>query len=442
MKFFLMGGDGKEYGPVTSDVLIAWRAQGRLDNESLLRPEGSQVWVRWADQPLLNRPETKDQSDREREFQGALERLHEFPFGAGILISLRMFLEYAAVLTGGLLIFLILYTVLNLPCLLGQTISLFRFFKVPEVAKLPVYVDWILILGGFSLTGLFDVIPAVGFFRLNIHLLKGEKASPLDILWGFSHRTLQFVLLNVMLKVVYWAVLLSITLLVGVMFALIFAALSYAVVGNNDVVSMAVCLGIICGALIGLVVSTVVQVFLIFAPMLVMEKNRDAWSALVDSCRLVYPRWGWLFLYFLAAQMLSFVGVLLFGLGIVLTLPIYYTALAYAYLYLFDEKVEQPAEIGMDVLINAGVLPGLGTWMHGHRGTGALQMAGAFLGCIIALSGIVWYFIGVLQTFSGNMSQDAMYQRLMPALILACTGIGVFMLVWLWSVLGARVSKH
>jgi len=437
-----MGGDGKEYGPVTPEDLIAWRAEGRLDDQSLLRPEGSQVWGRWIDQPFLNRSETKELSNRERELKGAIERLDEFPFGAGIFLSVKMFMQHAGMLAGGLLVFLIIYFFLNLPDFLGQTISLMRVFKMGAVTGLPGYVDWILGVGGFFLTGLFDVVPVVGFCRLNLHLLRGEKSSPFDILWGFSHRTFQFALLNVMMKLLCWAVFLSTALLVGVVSGLVFATPSYLLSGSVTAVSAAAVVGLILGGVIAWAMTAILQTFFIFAPMLVMERNRDAWSALVDSCRLVYRKWGWLFLYFFVAQVLSSLGILLFGIGVILTLPIYYTALVYAYLYLFDEKVEPSSEIGVDVLVNAGVLPGLGTWMRGDRKTGAVQMTGAILGAILAIAGIVWYLIGLLQSLSGNMDEDAMCQRLMPAVILICIGLGVFMCFWLWAVFASRMRNR
>src|SRR5882672_3488557 len=48
----IIGGDRKEYGPVTADELRAWVAEGRLNGQSLAQAEGEQEW-----KPLASMPE-------------------------------------------------------------------------------------------------------------------------------------------------------------------------------------------------------------------------------------------------------------------------------------------------------------------------------------------------------------------------------------------------
>lgn len=40
----MIGGDGKEYGPVTADQLRQWVAEGRVSSETRVRLEGSNDW--------------------------------------------------------------------------------------------------------------------------------------------------------------------------------------------------------------------------------------------------------------------------------------------------------------------------------------------------------------------------------------------------------------
>src|SRR6266567_8212465 len=51
----IIGGDQKEYGPVTADELRRWIAEGRLNGQSLVRAEGEGDW-----QPLASFPEFAD----------------------------------------------------------------------------------------------------------------------------------------------------------------------------------------------------------------------------------------------------------------------------------------------------------------------------------------------------------------------------------------------
>jgi hypothetical protein len=48
----ILGGDGKEYGPVSADVLRQWIAQGRAIASTKVQPEGSADWI-----PLSQLPE-------------------------------------------------------------------------------------------------------------------------------------------------------------------------------------------------------------------------------------------------------------------------------------------------------------------------------------------------------------------------------------------------
>jgi uncharacterized membrane protein len=48
----IIGGDGNQYGPVTEDELRAWIAEGRLNGQSLLQPDGANEW-----KPLATFPE-------------------------------------------------------------------------------------------------------------------------------------------------------------------------------------------------------------------------------------------------------------------------------------------------------------------------------------------------------------------------------------------------
>src|SRR5439155_23340942 len=40
----ILGADGKEYGPVSADVLRQWIAQGRANNQTRARAEGATEW--------------------------------------------------------------------------------------------------------------------------------------------------------------------------------------------------------------------------------------------------------------------------------------------------------------------------------------------------------------------------------------------------------------
>src|SRR5689334_11871634 len=47
----LIGGDQKEYGPVTADLLRQWFVEGRVNGNTLIRPEHSANWKPFSTYP-------------------------------------------------------------------------------------------------------------------------------------------------------------------------------------------------------------------------------------------------------------------------------------------------------------------------------------------------------------------------------------------------------
>ena len=44
MSYFIIGGDGKQYGPITAEQVRGWFAQQRLNGQSQVRPENVPEW--------------------------------------------------------------------------------------------------------------------------------------------------------------------------------------------------------------------------------------------------------------------------------------------------------------------------------------------------------------------------------------------------------------
>ena len=49
----IIGGDGKEYGPVPMDKVSEWIREGRADGNSLIQPPGHAEWRRLSEVPEL-----------------------------------------------------------------------------------------------------------------------------------------------------------------------------------------------------------------------------------------------------------------------------------------------------------------------------------------------------------------------------------------------------
>jgi uncharacterized RDD family membrane protein YckC len=56
--FTIIGGDGKEYGPVTADQIRAWITAGRANLDTKAKPAGTEDWRRLGDFPEFAAPGT------------------------------------------------------------------------------------------------------------------------------------------------------------------------------------------------------------------------------------------------------------------------------------------------------------------------------------------------------------------------------------------------
>lgn len=79
--FTIIGGDGREYGPVTVEQIRAWMAAGRANLDTQARLEGSDEWHRLGDYPEFSGPVappplmTATAAPATGELAGRLERL-------------------------------------------------------------------------------------------------------------------------------------------------------------------------------------------------------------------------------------------------------------------------------------------------------------------------------------------------------------------------------
>jgi len=55
----IIGADGKEYGPITSEQLRQWIAEGRANAQTKVLPEGTTEWKPLSDYPEFTMPESR-----------------------------------------------------------------------------------------------------------------------------------------------------------------------------------------------------------------------------------------------------------------------------------------------------------------------------------------------------------------------------------------------
>jgi hypothetical protein len=280
----IIGADQREYGPVPAERIHRWVAEGRANQNTKARAEGSNDWKTLADFPEFNQilhaqaavaspPPRIASTEADRIAADLIARDYQLDVGDCFSRGWRLLQDNFWLLVGATAVIL----------LIG-----FGLGSVPIIG-LPG-----LILLGFVFLGGLDWV----FLKR----VRGERTDMADAFAGFS---LAFIPL----------------MLAGVVIQLLTAA------------------GFILCILPG------VYLFVIwwgFVPLLILDKKMDFWPAMELSRKVVHHH-GWqIFGLMLAAAIVTLAGILLLGVGVFFTLPLAVAAVVHAYEQIFNPKPQQP----------------------------------------------------------------------------------------------------
>ena len=247
----IIGGDQKEYGPVTSDEVSAWILEGRANGQTQVLTEGSSSW-----RPLASFPE----------FAAVLAAKHPTAApppltesGDPGVIAASVFARNVPLRIGGCLGRGWRLCVENVGLFLGVTFLLLLIWLA--LAFVPF-------IGAIASLVLYGAMYG-GFYRIFLKRLRGQPAGVGDLFSGFSSRFVQFMLAGVLTQVL---------------------------------------------AGIGLLFCLVPGIYLIvawqFSLALVADRNMEFWPAMELSRKVITRYWFQVF----ALMIVAFLPVMLFAL--------------------------------------------------------------------------------------------------------------------------------
>lgn len=292
--YFIIGGDGKQYGPITGEELLKWISEGRLNAQSLVKAESDAEFralaqfpefaETYAHPPATITPLTSAGNapdDYELDLGDCITRawnLVKNNFWPIIGVSTLVFFAIIAI---------------N---------QLFGFITNPivnnMVAKQEINARGLLIVLGVTIVSApVSTIFMAGLFNYYLKLIRGESATLNDAFAGFGPRTGQLILL-------------SLTQIVLLM------------------VGYALCL----------IPGIYLMVAWYFAIPLVMDRQMSFWPALELSRRKVSKHWFVILAAMLVFGLIAMLGILACGIGILVTMPVGTLALMYAYETVFGAK--------------------------------------------------------------------------------------------------------
>jgi len=265
----IIGGDGREYGPVTMETIREWVRGGRANAQTRVQDEASGAW-----QPLGALPDFADLFIPNAPpvipvaTEALLARDYHIDIGDCLSRGWDALKPYYGTAIGATALLLLINFALGL-------------IHVPGM------------IASIILTGVLYG----GYYGIFLKIVRGQVPSLTDLFAGFS---------------------------------LLFVPLMLAGV----VMGMLTVLGLICLLLPGFYLIVAWS----FTYFLIIDKKMDFWSAMNLSRRMVHKHWFALFGLGFVCLIVTLVGILLLGVGVLLTIPVATAAYTVAYEDIFNPK--------------------------------------------------------------------------------------------------------
>ena len=307
----IIGADRKEYGPVTTDQINTWILEGRANDETLVQAQGSTEW-----KPLSSCPEFAGVLAAKGASAAPLPadiftRDYDLEIGGCVRRGWDLLKKKFGLIFGGTAVFAAIQLGISL---LGQIPILGILISLGSI-----------IIGGPLMGGLYH------FFLRNI---RGERTEIGDIFEGFRSHFVQLML--------GYIVSLLITGVTAIPGAAILGFSFVPIVRTHQISPGAIALAV-AGFVVVLVPAIFLTVTWLFSLPLIIDKRLDFWTGLETSRKVVWKHWWHVFALVLVCGLVNLGGALACCIGALVTMPITFGAMMYAYEDLFGTRPAQAA---------------------------------------------------------------------------------------------------
>ncbi len=328
--FTIIGGDGKEYGPVTSDQVRSWISGGRANLETKAKRINDPEWRRLGDFPEFNEsaaplpplatavaPAAAPGADRGEPITDAKAHADELHARGNRLDifgcldgSFNLWKNNFLPLVGVTLLLLIIQMVIGMIPILGSIAGLF--------------------LNGVFYGGLY-------YYYLGKY--RGEPRELGDAFAGFSRAFVPLMISG----------LLTTLLLVGVLmvfagpvfFAFLKAIVEAAAAGHNTPPEFPQFGPLaLAGCFVGGLIAFYLSISWVFTFLLIVDKRIGPWTAMELSRRVVTRQWFRVFVVCLLGGIIALLGFFGLIIGVIFTIPLLLGAIVAAYEALFNPPAQ------------------------------------------------------------------------------------------------------
>jgi uncharacterized membrane protein len=322
--YFIIGGDGKQYGPISEDDLRKWIAEARLNAKSQAKAEGDAEFRALAAFPefadaLNAAPETYAASALSGDW---LERDYELDIGGCVSSGWTLVKNNFGTLFVPVLIYFLIEMAAGV---LG---------KIPFIG--PV----------FSIANLFITGPlTAGVLYIFIRAIRNEPAELGNMFAGFRSGFWQLFLGYLVPALAYLVCVLPFLVIYFIKVMPILSQLQHT--NPND---MQNALPQIMPALKSVFFTSLPVLFICMIPViyltvnwqftlpLIIDKKMSFWPAMKASWKMVHKHWWHLFGLVVVIGLLNIAGVIACCVGLLFTIPVGFAALMYAYETIFSAE--------------------------------------------------------------------------------------------------------
>jgi uncharacterized membrane protein len=323
--YTIIGGDGKEYGPISADDVRQWIAEGRLNGKSMMKaesdaefrtlekfPEFANAFAPKA--PVPGTPPVFTGST------GSFERDYELDMGGCISRGWELVKSNMGVLFVGTLIYMLIEGAIS------------------GLANIPV-IGALFSIANFVISG-----PLIGgVLYLFIRAIRREPAEIGDIFSGFRRAFAQLFLGTLVQGLLIGLCMLPFIIVVIVKFIPVAGHLQHLQPGAMpDRETLAALESVLFASLPVLLLCAIPATYFgicwKFTLPLIIDKQVDFWTAMGMSRKMVHKHWWHVFGLIILIDLLNIAGVCACCIGVLFTIPIGIAALMYAYETIFSER--------------------------------------------------------------------------------------------------------
>ena len=351
-KYTIIGGDGKEYGPVSAAEVQQWVTSGRASGDTRIQCLGDDGWTRVRDVPELTTALTSSfQESASRSISTTSSyAAHDIPPLPPDIESRDHDLWGAGCLNRGATVYQTLFgpSTGMIAAFFGILIAVIIAMITAQIILLLIPLVGILIAIALRLVVSLSLIPLYAgptFFFINA--IRNQPTRIGLLFAGYSRAFGQCILFGIVQSLIIMVSMIpgfAIAFFsVGWPFAVFFIDIYQAIFlgGPSPSFPEFTLLNII-GFLGGLLIACLPVIYLstcwAFSLPLVVDRKMNFWSAMELSRKVVNKHWFMVFLFSLVVGVIASSGAVVCGIGLLFTVPLGIAMYAAAYVHLFDER--------------------------------------------------------------------------------------------------------